>query len=82
MDKQARLAKRESTSYYASAGASSRKESSFHVRNNVNVSIKTSHDQLYDTNSVEHFIHQPINCGFLFAFCELEYCSENIKVRW
>lgn len=76
MDKQARLAKRETASF--NPAASSHKEFSLQ-RRATNVSIKASHDQVYEVNSIEHFIHQPINCGFLFAFCESEFCSENIK---
>lgn len=33
----------------------------------------------YDKNTIESFIHNPIRCGFLYAYCEENYCSENIK---
>jgi hypothetical protein len=75
MDKKNRMIKRETRAFNKS---NSGIELSFTERNQ-NVSIKTNQGVIYDSITIEHFIHQPINCGFLFAFCESEYCSENIK---
>lgn len=30
-------------------------------------------------DSIEYVIHDPISSGFLFAYCEAHYCSENIR---
>ena len=38
-----------------------------------------SDKQQYDKNTIESFIHNPIRCGFLYAYCEKNYCAENIK---